>query len=78
MFLNEERINETELAERLETLGGDSDDKQVIVKADEKTKSSEIMKVMRAAQDAGYQKLVVAGEPLSEKQQEELKEKDKE
>ena len=52
IFLNEERINELDLAERLETLGENSDDKQVIVKADEKTKSSEIMKVMRAAQDA--------------------------
>ena len=78
MFLNDERINENDLAERLEVLGGESEDKQVIVKADEKTKSSEIIKVMRAAQDAGYEKLVVAGEPLSKKQQDKLKEKNEE
>ncbi len=77
MFLNDEKITEDKLAEKLEILGGDAEDKQVIVKADEKTKSSEIMKVMRAAQDAGYEKLIVAGEPLSQKRQEELKEKDK-
>ena len=77
MFLNDERVNENNLAERLELLGGESEDKQVIVKADERTKSSEIIKVMRAAQDAGYVKLVVAGEPLSQKKQEELKEKGK-
>ena len=77
MFLNDEKITEDKLAEKLEILGGDAEDKQVIVKADEKTKSSEIMKVMRATQDAGYEKLIVAGEPLSQKRQEELKEKDK-
>ena len=32
------------------------------------------MKVMNAAQDAEYKKLIVAGEPLSKKEQKELKE----
>ena len=78
MFLNDEPVTEDQLAPKLEDLTDESaEDKKVIVKADEKTKSSEIMKVMRAAQDAGYEKLVVAGEPLSKKQQEELKKKDK-
>ena len=47
---------------------------EVVVKADEKVKSAEIMKVMNAAQDAEYKKLIVAGEPLSKKEQKELKE----
>ena len=33
-----------------------------------------IMKVMNAAQDAEYKKLIVAGEPLTKKEQNELKE----
>ena len=33
------------------------------------------MKVMNAAQDAEYKKLIVAGEPLSKKEQKDLKEK---
>ena len=46
--------------------------KEVIVRADSQTKSSEIMKVMKAATEAQYEKLTVAGEPLSKKEQEEL------
>ena len=45
---------------------------EVVVKADEKVKSSEIMKVMNAAQDAEYKKLIVAGEPLTKKEQRDL------
>ena len=48
--------------------------KEVLVKADSQTKSSEIMKVMRAAQDADYEKLTVAGEPLTKKEQDKLQE----
>ena len=36
---------------------------------------SEIMKIMKAAQLSGYEKLTVAGEPLNKKQQKELIEK---
>ena len=46
--------------------------KELVVRADKETKSSEIMKVMKAAQNAGFEKLIVAGEPLTKKQQEEL------
>ena len=48
--------------------------KEVVVKADEKAKSSDIMKIMHSAQSAGFEKLVVAGEPLSKKEQKELME----
>ena len=47
--------------------------KEVVVRADKETKSSEIMKVMKAAQNAGFEKLVVAGEPLNEVEQKQLK-----
>ena len=50
----------------------------MVVKADEKAKSSDIMQIMRSAQNAGFEKLVVAGEPLSKKEQKELKNKGEE
>ena len=34
------------------------------------------MKIMRAAQDAEFEKLVVAGEPLSKKEQKKLEKKE--
>ena len=43
--------------------------KEVVVKADERVKSAEIMKIMNAAQEAEYKKLIVAGEPLNKKAQ---------
>ena len=45
---------------------------EVVVKADTETKSSEIQKIMKAAQEAQYVKLVLAGEPLTKKEQRSL------
>ena len=50
---------------------------EVVVKADEKAKSSIIMTIMDAAQDAQYKKLIVAGEPLNKKDQRKLEEAQK-
>ena len=60
------------LSGELERLKPDDDKAEVVVKADEKVKSSVIMEIMDAAQDAHYKKLIVAGEPLSKKEQKEL------
>ena len=73
MFLNNEPIqNEEELVIKLSELQPTLDKKNVVVRADEQTKSSEIMKVMRAAQEAEFEKLTIAGEPLTGEQQAEL------
>ncbi len=50
---------------------------ELVVKADEKVKSSVIMTIMDAAQDAHYKKLIVAGEPLNKKDQKKLEENSK-
>ena len=72
-YVNETKIsNPTELENQLAGLIDNLEKKEVVVRADSKTKSSEIMKVMKAAQNAGFEKLVVAGEPLSAKEQSEL------
>ena len=60
------------LTKELEKLKGDSENAEVVVKADEKVKSSIILEIMDAAQDAHYKKLIVAGEPLNKKEQREL------
>ncbi len=72
MYINGEKTNESDLEEKLIALVDESQEKQVVVRADEKTKSSEILKIMRLAQSAGYEKLTVAGEPLSKKEQRNL------
>ena len=76
-FLNGEKVqDETALEEKLVQLtsgAADEDKKEVVVKADEHAKSSEIMKIMRAAQAAGFEKLIVAGEPLSKKRTGQIK-----
>ena len=72
LFVNETLVTGLELEEKLKGLLELSPDKSVVVKADEQTKSSEIMKIMKAAQLSGYEKLTVAGEPLNKKQQKEL------
>ncbi len=73
-FVNETKVNENTLEDNLASLAGETENKEVVVRADKETKSSEIMKVMKAAQNAGYEKLVVAGEPLTKKEQRKLEE----
>lgn len=65
------------LASELETLKPEKDKGEVVVKADEKVKSSIILDIMDAAQDAHYKKLIVAGEPLNKKDQKSLEEMNK-
>ena len=71
-YINSEAVNESQLSEKLLALIDQSKDKKVVVKADGQTKTKYIMSVMQAAQEAGYEKLTVAGEPLSKKQQNDL------
>ncbi|HIS35549.1 TPA: biopolymer transporter ExbD [Candidatus Scatousia excrementigallinarum] len=72
MYVNGKEINPDTLTDELVALKASLEKPEVVVKADEKVKSSEIMKVMNAAQDAEYKKLIVAGEPLSKKEQKDL------
>ncbi|MBR1618206.1 biopolymer transporter ExbD [bacterium] len=71
-YVNETKINPEELESHLSSLINDVEKKEVVVRADKSTRSSEIMKVMKAAQNSGFEKLVVAGEPLSQKEQKDL------
>lgn len=74
MYLNDKRVNPDNLASALIELKPTLEKKEVVVKADEKVKSAEIMKIMNAAQEAEYKKLIVAGEPLNKKAQKVLEE----
>jgi len=73
-YVNGKPIKPETLVAELEELKPTLQKKEVVVKADKDTKSKEIMSVMNAAQDAGFEKLIVAGEPLSKKAQEQLRE----
>lgn len=72
IFVDGNKISMGLLAGELERLKTDEEKAEVVVKADEKVKSSIIMEIMDAAQDANYKKLIVAGEPLNKKEQREL------
>ena len=71
-FLDEKAIDPNNLEQALSEIASKSKDKVVVVKADVSTKTKEIMKVMRAAETAGFEKLTVAGEQLSSGKQQEL------
>jgi len=72
MFINGKQVDETSLEGELLAIKDTLEKKEVLVRADEKAKSSQIMKIMQASQAAGYDKLVIAGEPLSKKDQKKL------
>ena len=69
IYVGDKRSSIGLLVADLNALKGDAENPEVVVKADEKVKSSIIMDIMDAAQDAHYKKLIVAGEPLNKKEQ---------
>ena len=72
LFVNGKKISQEQLVPELLALKPSLEKKEIVVKADESAKSKEIMKIMQAAQTAEYEKLIVAGEPLSKKEQKDL------
>ncbi len=74
MYLNGERVQNENLTDELVNLKPSLEKQEVVVKADEKTKSAVILEIMNAAQAAEYKKLIVAGEPLNKKDQKKLQE----
>ncbi len=75
-FVNETKVRPETLERELSSIIDDVEKKEVIVRADKTTKSSEIMKVMKAAQNSGFEKLVVAGTPITQAEQEALLEQE--
>lgn len=78
IYVDTKRSSVETLSEDLESAKGDEEAPELVVKADEKAKSSIILDIMDAAQSTHYKKLVVAGEPLNKKDIKKLEEADKE
>ncbi len=71
-YINGKPISSDKLVSELVALKPNIQKAEVVVKADTQTKSSEIQYIMKAAQEAEYTKLILAGEPLSKKEQRKL------
>lgn len=74
LYLNGTVLKKEDLVQALVDLKPELETPEVVVKADASVKSSEIMNIMNAAQEAEFKKLIVAGEPLSKKEQKQLQE----
>lgn len=74
MYINGKQISHETLVSELVNLKPTLEKPELVVKADETVKSAEILNIMNAAQEAEYKKLIVAGEPLSKKEQKNLQE----
>ena len=78
LYLNGTALKKEDLVQALVNLKPELEEAEVVVKADAAVKSAEIMNIMNAAQEAEFKKLIVAGEPLSKKEQNELKKQNEE
>ena len=74
-YINGKPVEAENLITELSNLKASLEKPEVVVKADTQTKSREIQKIMKAAQEAQYAKLVLAGEPLTKKEQRKLEKK---
>lgn len=72
MYINGKQIQPSQLTNELLAIKDKLEKKEVVVRADEKAKSSEIMEIMNSAKEAEFTKLTLAGEPLSKKEQKKL------
>ncbi len=72
IFLNGAAVSPASLVQQLRGALPAEGEKHVIVKADENTESSQVTKVYKAAGEAGFEKMTIAGEPLSSARQNEL------
>jgi len=72
MYINGKEIAPEALTEELLAIKDSLEKKEVVVKADEKAKSSQVMAIMNSAKEAEFTKLILAGEPLSKKEQKKL------
>ena len=77
IYVDTKKTSLENLVSDLETVKPTTESPEIVVKADEKVKSSIIMAIMDAAQDAHYKKLIVAGEPLNKKDQKRLEDNSK-
>ena len=73
MYINGKEIQPQNLTNELLAIKDSLEKKEVVVRADESAKSSEIMEIMNSAKEAEFTKLILAGEPLSKKEQKSLK-----
>ena len=71
-YINGKPISSNSLVKELNELKPYIEKPEVVVKADSQTKNTEILKIMKAAQEAEYTKLVVDGVPLTKKEQRNL------
>lgn len=71
-FLNKAPVTKDNLINELVQIKDKTGEKNVILRADKETKNKDVITVIQAAQAAGLDKLTIAGEPLSKKQQGEL------
>jgi biopolymer transport protein ExbD/biopolymer transport protein TolR len=74
VFVNKVPTTEANLVSTLVSFKEKTEEKSVVVRADKETKNKDVLAVMKAAQQAGFEKLTIAGEPLSKKQQQTLEE----
>jgi len=75
LYMNGKPIASDQITNELIALKPTLEKAELVVKADEKVKSARIMEIMNAAQDAEFKKLILAGEPLSKKEQKDLEKK---
>ncbi len=71
-FVNGESAEQAGLLSKLKPLVATSENKQLIVRADKDTENAQVMQVFESASEAGFEKLTIAGEPLSATRQQEL------
>jgi biopolymer transport protein ExbD len=71
-FIEAKEVTQEELKAALTEKASSLKEKNVIIRADKQTRSGAVMKIFEAARDAAYEKVTVAGEPLSSERQGDL------
>jgi biopolymer transport protein ExbD/biopolymer transport protein TolR len=71
-FVEGKEVSEETLTSSIKAEAPRFKEKNIIVRADKTTRSSAIMKVFNAARDASFEKVTIAGSPISEQRHQAL------
>jgi biopolymer transport protein ExbD len=72
IFLGGQQTTPESLIESLKAKAPVMTEKNVVIRADKTTRSGAVMKVFEAARDAGFEKVTIAGDPITSQRSQEL------
>ena len=72
LYVQNALVSSIELTNKMKGLLPTLQEKNLVIKADKSTKTGTVLKILESARDAGYEKVTVSGDALTDERQQQL------